>query len=274
MIHRKKSKSKPFLIVNTDKQRIATSTHIGTRKYQQDTAAIPSAMLFNSTDKNIFALSDGMGGLEGGEKASKISAETLLEDFYSNTDELSPTDFFRKEIDKTDKLVVELRDENGTPIEAGATLVAIITEGDRLYWASVGDSRIYLIRGDEITVFNTEHNYYNTHLIKAVENKTITIEEADSDKTKEALTSYIGINGVSLIDMNSEPFILEDNDVVLLCSDGLFKSLDDATIKNIVAENIGNIPSAAKKLTQRAVENRPKGQDNTTVILVKYNNTL
>lgn len=255
---------------NITEQNIASYTHIGTRKYQQDSLAIPSFDLFKSCKKNICVLSDGMGGLEGGEKASQICAETVITDFYANSD-VSPTAFLSEEIYKIDKLVSSLCDDNGNSIDSGATFIATIFEEEKLYWASVGDSRIYLIRGNAITAFNEDHNYYKK-LKERVQKGEITQLIADNDKSKDALISYIGINGVELIDMNDEAFIMQDGDIILLCSDGLYKSISEDAIVLIVNEFRNNIPLAAKMLTYTAVDNRPQGQDNTTVILVKYNN--
>lgn len=252
-------------------QWVASFTHIGTREYQQDSAAIPSETLLTECKQNICVLSDGMGGLEGGERASRLCTETVMTDFYETDYLASPTEFFRKEICKIDELVSDLRDTNGNLIEAGATFVSVIFEEDRLYWASVGDSRIYLIRENKITAFNEDHNYYKK-LKERVKRGEITQVVADNDKTKDALISYIGINGVELIDMNDEAFIMQNGDIILLCSDGLYKSLSEEAIAIIVNEFRNNIPLAAKMLTYTAVDNRPQGQDNTTVILVKYNN--
>lgn len=250
--------------------KVASFTHIGTRKYQQDSAAVPSETLWNESERNICVLSDGMGGLDGGERASRICTETVMCDFY--TGEIgSPAEFLHSEISKIDSMVAGLRDNSGNLIDSGATFIATVFEDEKLYWASVGDSRIYLIRGSQITAFNEDHNYYKT-LKEKVKKGEITQAIADADTTKEALISYIGMDGVELVDGNDEPFILQDGDVILLCSDGLFKSLSEAAISGIVRTFSDNIPMAAKILTYAAVDNRPRGQDNTTVILVKYNN--
>lgn len=251
-------------------RRVASCTHIGTREYQQDSAAIPSEKLWKECRQNICVLSDGMGGLEGGERASRICTETVMTDFYAS-ENCSPPDFLRKEIYKIDKLVADLRDNDGNLIDSGATFVATVFEDEKLYWASVGDSRIYLIRDNKITAFNEDHNYYKK-LKERVKRGEITQAFADNYSTKDALISYIGMNGVELIDNNDDAFIMQDGDVILLCSDGLFKSLSEDAIALIVNDFSDNIPLAAKILTYTAVDNRPRGQDNTTVILVKYNN--
>ena len=97
------------------------------------------------------------------------------------------------------------------------------------------------------------------------------LEEAEQDASKDALISYIGMNGVSLVDINDIPFELEDNDVLLLCSDGLFRVLNDEAIQLIIQEFFYNIPLAAQMLTTCAMDNSTGSQDNTTVVVIKYN---
>ena len=138
---------------------VAYSTHIGTRKYQQDAVKIPDKNK-QKESKNICVLSDGMGGMQGGEIASNLTVNTLFDDFYNQKVENCPA-FFSEEIKKVDALVAGIKDETGKTIESGATLVSIVIDGNNLYWASVGDSRIYIIRGDEIAQVNAEHNYYD-----------------------------------------------------------------------------------------------------------------
>lgn len=209
-----------------------------------------------------------MGGMQGGEIASNLTVNTLFDDFYNQKVENCPA-FFSEEIKKVDALVAGIKDETGKTIESGATLVSIVIDGNNLYWASVGDSRIYIIRGDEIAQVNAEHNYYMM-LKDRVEAGEITEEEARNDPSKEALISYIGIGGVELADINQEPFSLENGDLIVLCSDGLYRILNDEAIKLIVRSCSENIPLAAHMLVNTATENRQNNQDNTTAIVVKY----
>ena len=248
---------------------IVYSSKQGTRNYQQDCAAIPSEELQLLSDRNICVLSDGMGGMQGGELASKICAETILVDYYSIDNCNNPIEFLYDEIDKVDRLVCELTDEEGNPMESGATLLSVIIEEDKFYWASVGDSRIYLFRDEELSTLTRDHSYF-LELMEKVDDGLITLQEAEDDKDKDALISYIGMNGVKLADTSEKAISLEDGDIILLCSDGLYKSLEDDEIKDVFMQFGGNLNLAANILTERAVDKRPLGQDNTTVILIKY----
>lgn len=247
---------------------IVYSSKQGTRNYQQDCAAVPSEELQMSLNKNICVLSDGMGGLKGGEIASKLCAEKIFVDYYSDNNFDNPLDFLCYEIDKVDMLVCDLTDEKGELLNSGATLLCVIVENDVFYWASVGDSRIYLIRNDEISLLTRDHCYY-LELLQKVDDGLISIQEANEHKDKDALISYIGMNGVSIVDTSEHAIPFENDDIILLCSDGLYKSLNDEEIKEIVIEHKDNINLAANILTERAVDKRPFGQDNTTVILIK-----
>lgn len=257
-----------ILTERIEENRIAVSSIIGTRAYQQDAVRVPEEAY---DDKHfICVLSDGMGGLQGGEIASKITVDTFFQDFYECPMIDDYPSFLRSEIDKSDILVSDLKNEDGSPMEAGATLLAVIIDQSNLYWASVGDSRIYILRGDSIVQINEEHNYAYM-LRRQVEAGTISFEEAEQDASKDALISYIGMGGVSLIDINEIPFPLEDNDVLLLCSDGLFRVLNNEAIQLIIQEFFYNIPLAAQMLTTCAMDNSTGSQDNTTVVVIKYN---
>ena len=249
---------------------VASSTIVGTRQYQQDSVIIPNDAM-QKKDKNICVLSDGMGGMQGGERASALCVTTLFNDFYEQKITKNYPEFFKSEINKIDEAVSNFTDDDGNSIESGATLVSVIIDKNNMYWASVGDSSIYIIRDDEIVKVTEDHNYYQD-LIKKVSSGTITQEEADNDPSKEALTSFIGIGGIELVDINEKPFELFDGDIIVMSSDGLYRSLNEDAIKLIVNEFSTNIPLAANMLTTSAMENRTGGQDNTSVIVVKYNN--
>ena len=84
-------------------------------------------------------------------------------------------------------------------------MVAAIVEKDELYWLSVGDSKIYIIRGEEIISVCREHNYRLT-LDQRLEQGQLTQEEYAAEEYRaEALISYLGMGNVSLMDVNAQP---------------------------------------------------------------------
>lgn len=245
------------------------SSVIGKRDSQQDAAAVSDYSIKSFTGGKWMAiLCDGMGGMNGGERASELCVEKMLS-YFSNISDTPIPEFYRNSIIDTDYAVVNLKDDMGNYLGAGSTLVSVTIDGDDLYWASVGDSHIYVIRGKEMIRVNAEHNYM-MELMEKIKRGEITIEEANNDKNREALISYMGIGNISLMDINTKPFKLLKGDFVVLCSDGLYRSVSDSEIYNIVVSNANDMQKASSELTECALSKNKKYQDNTTVIAIRY----
>ena len=249
--------------------RVGMSATIGKRDSQQDAANYSDVeKLNNSSGKWLAVLCDGMGGMNGGEKASALSVEMMMNEFSQINDMEIPA-FYRKALIDLDDAVYGLKDEYGNLLGAGSTLISVIIENNDLYWATVGDSHIYIIRGDEMIRVNKEHNYFED--LKVMVNRGyISMEEALNDPNREALTSYIGIGSLHLMEVIEKPFKLEKNDFIILCSDGLYRSVTDDEIYKTIVEYSDNMQTAANKLIECALSKNKKYQDNTTVITIRY----
>lgn len=257
----------------TESALVGLSQNIGKRKSQQDAVSMSKSDVYGGfTERWLGVLCDGMGGMNGGEKASAIGVQTTLRLFsdYNAQGEFNIPGFYRALIDKIDYDVSSLEDENGRYLGAGTTFISVIIDKGCLYWASVGDSHIYIIRNNEIKMVVREHNYF-MELLDMVNNGEITYEEACNDKSKDALTSYIGMGGVNLMEINDTPLSLMPGDIVLLCSDGLYRSVTDQEILKIVSDNKSDMNFAAQALTQYAMAKNNPHQDNTSVVIAKYN---
>lgn len=255
---------------------IGASSVIGKREYQQDSIIIPndSQIVFNDKPKCVCVLSDGMGGLNGGEKASKVVTSSFFKDYYSNVwnskKEISYLDFFSKEADIVNERVLNLVDKDGNPLKAGATLIAVAIDGNYMHFLNIGDSRIYLIRNGKILQLTHDQNYLSV-LMRKVQEGEIPIQDAMSHPKKEALVSYCGIKELKIKEINLKPIELMRNDVVLMCSDGLYRLLNEIEIVDIVGRSINDMNLAAYKLTAAATNKNHRSQDNTSVILIKFN---
>ena len=122
---------------------------------------------------------------------------------------------------------------------------------------------------------NREHNYRLT-LQESLRSGLITQEQYEAEEKRgraDALISYLGISRLNLMDINRAPLEMMDGDMVLLCSDGLFKSLNDSQIKALVKDNDIDMDIAADRLCQMALSKRRGGQDNTSVLLLQYHKT-
>lgn len=250
---------------------VGIASHIGTRSSQQDSSVIGigNNVAPEFEGKFIAAVCDGMGGLRGGETASALCAKTIYEDFFSSPDIKNYPEFFMDEIDKIDTAVAALHDEDGNNLKAGSTFVSIIFDNGKLYWGCVGDSHLYIVRNGEMRQVNRDHNYMML-LKEQIKRGEITEEEANANPHKDALISYMGMNGIKYTDVNTKPFQLYPNDCVVLCSDGLYRLVSTDEMIDILNMNSFDMNRAAKAMVDAACDKMSAHQDNTTVIIFKY----
>lgn len=246
---------------------------MGNRKYQQDAVYVsPSKRIAaNKKSKVMAVVCDGMGGMADGGLASTTAIDMMKQGFsrIEKMPDINIPEFFRSGIIAIDRAVAALPKENGRG--SGTTMVAVIAEDDKLYWASVGDSRIYILRGNDMRQVTRDHNYL-LRLQEMVASGQMTLEEAQKQKQKEALISFLGIGNVSLMDINIQPFQLQLGDAVLLCSDGIPKTLSDERIKAIMFSSTSSMKEKAHTLVMAAVRENTHSQDNTSVAILQYNN--
>lgn len=244
--------------------RFYAATDQGTREYQQDAAFAESRGALA-----MAILCDGMGGMNGGEKASNTGVGHFSRDFREAFPIKNIPEFLETEARRLDKMVYALSDEEGKRLKAGSTAVGIIIEEDRLYWMSVGDSRLYILRDGKLTCLTAAHNY-KTMLQEKLADGSIDMDYYNAEISQgEALTSYLGLGNLPLIDVRKNPYLLKEDDMLLLCSDGLYKTLSDEQITALMKESGGYLNLAGERLLATAKRWGRKGQDNTTVILLK-----
>lgn len=242
---------------------VGTSSVIGSRKTQQD-----AVFGYGANGWAIGIVCDGMGGLCGGEVASRVALKSLADAWFTQRDVADIPGFLRREAISADEKVYLQEAPDGRRLEAGTTMVAVIVRQGELYWLSVGDSKLYFIRGQELLSLNIEHNY-RLELNTMLRQGKITAQEYAAEEYRaEALTSYVGMGDLSLMDISPRGYPLRDGDILLLASDGLYRSLSEEEILTTVRKNETQMQQAADALTA-AVAGRKK-QDNTSVVLLRY----
>lgn len=244
---------------------IASYSALGTRHSQQD------SIRFDGTDDcAVCAVCDGMGGLSGGERASALAAEGIVQSLMEHAQaESIPLEMGRAAFRLNEK-VKALRDDEDQMIEAGTTLTTVFIRDGSLFWCSIGDSHIYLFRKDRLEQLNIDHNL-GVQLDQMVQEGTLTAEEACSHPQREALTSYLGIRELTRISGNQNPIPLQKGDILLQCTDGLYRSLSAQDLAEIL-ENADRLEDAAKCLVETALC-VPGSHDNTSVALTRFNGT-
>lgn len=226
----------------------------GARAEQQD-----ACRCCLGADWTYAVLCDGMGGLPHGARASQWCAAWMaggLPELAAAEEEKVPA-LLRRRVLEADAGAAALKDGEGRPLGCGTTLVCAYLRQGRLYYAAVGDSHLYLIRGDGLLRLNEEHN---------LRSRLRRQGQDDLSPRGQALTSYIGMGGGLEIDHNHKPCRLEPGDMLLLCSDGVYRALTEAELTGLCA---GTAREAAERIVRRVEEKRLPGQDNATCAALK-----
>ncbi len=242
---------------------IQVRSDIGGREEQQDKAYVYATSSFVCA-----MICDGMGGTERGSDASSIAVETLqrrLEEYVCRPNQESILHFMMNTMIEQDERVVEKLGRR----RSGTTVVTIIIKDKKLYWFSAGDSRLYIFRDGEMVQATRDHNYY-LRLNEQLQKKEITQTEYEKEAVKgEALISFMGVGGLSIYDITSIPFDLQDKDVLLLTTDGLYKALPQSMIQYIICDKGELSEKADTLLKQIDVLKKTKILDNTSFILIR-----
>lgn len=241
--------------------------NIGARENQEDSFALSDYRNRQDVEENgvLAVVADGMGGLSDGEEASRVAVQHFIREYTnSNGEELVPGRLNRS-VSIANTAVFDLAYNGRDDYDLGTTLVAAAILDDQLYWISVGDSRIYLFRDEELKQLTNDHIYAN-HLDIDVANGKISRNEANNHPEKDYLTSYLGLPTLPEIDQNFEHLQLKGGDIILLCSDGLYDTLQEHEIASTLKRRTPNI---AEELVKIALDKNNKYQDNVTVITLK-----
>lgn len=234
-----------------------TAQHIGKRREQQDMFMYSDAYdNFGIKTGALCVLADGMGGYEDGRLAAKAAVESFVKVY---------TKHFNGNVNASLTEAVQYANRIVSKLEyAGTTIAAAVIEDWNLYWISVGDSRIYLMRNGLLRRLNIEHNY-SRKLKNRAYNGEISYIDALSDPNANALTSYLGMDASFEFDYNDCIFPLMKGDRILVCSDGLYKTLQDCEIADILKHGYTN---PAEAIIRKTILRNNLFQDNTTVIVI------
>ncbi|MEW6729761.1 MAG: protein phosphatase 2C domain-containing protein [Acidobacteriota bacterium] len=208
----------------------------------------------------LFIVSDGMGGYQNGELASKLTIRAIQAELIQLSQTSNPTTRLQKAIEEANRIVWE-KSQTYTQLHMGATATVLLIEGDNAYIAEVGDSRAYIIRGRRIKQLTKDQ----TASQLCVDSGLLTPEEAISDVNRHILLQAVGSQELLQVPLTS--IQLKYGDIFLLCSDGLFSKLRTDEMKNIIRQ-CNSLDAAATSLIEKAKQYG--GEDNITVLLVKF----
>lgn len=216
----------------------------------------------------LAVVADGMGGYEGGQEASRLAVETLLavyRDFAGDDPQAALIEALHAAHEQIRQYSFSHPELRGMGTTCTAVAIVRSPEGDgqhdALYYAHVGDTRLYLIRDRQIARVTRDHSYVG----RLVESGIISAEEAENHPQRNILTAALGTNPDLIMDFPEQPRSLLPHDVLLICSDGLWGQVHDwemlEAVENKTAEQ------AARELIELARERG--GPDNITVEILR-----
>ena len=208
----------------------------------------------------LAVVADGMGGYEGGQEASRLAVETLVEvyrDFGGDDPQAALVEALQAAHEQIRQYSFAHPELRGM----GTTCTAAAIVQDALYYVHVGDTRLYLIRDGQITRVTRDHSYVG----RLVESGMISREEAETHPQRNILTAALGTNPDLIMDSPGQPESLRPEDVLLICSDGLWGLVRDSEILDSVENK--SAEQAGRKLIELARERG--GPDNITVEILR-----
>ena len=216
-------------------------------------------------DKNeyIFVVADGMGGHNAGGVASELGALTFINQYkYQRKKKKSIIDSMFFSIKEANETIYKKSLSDPKKSGMGTTFSACVISNMKAYIVHVGDSRIYLIRDNDIKRVTTDHTFVE----KMLEQGKITDQEALHHPQKNILYMSLGVQK-SLEPEIIDDFNIKDEDVIVMCSDGLVNTVTNNQMKKFSL--IYNPQESVEKLIKLA--NKNGGTDNITVQVIRIN---
>jgi len=253
-----------YLLLNLTRSRAWTS------EQSEGEFVIESQKFDVDENRIVLAVSDGMGGALAGEVASKMAVESVCEKLLNEDTEATLTPE-SQEYDLISKLynatvyanyLVHQQGRTDPQFQGmGATFTGIGITPDGVDIIQVGDSRAYLIRNGKIYQITKDQSLVQ----QLIDAQQISAEEAETHTLKNVILQALGAQNE--IYPVSARLSTSQNDVLLLCSDGLSNKVSAASMQKIVVDNLDKLELACAELVKEANENG--GEDNITVVLAK-----
>jgi serine/threonine protein phosphatase PrpC len=249
---------------------VASAISQGRRPYQEDALATDFSL---GTELGFAVLADGMGGHAAGDVASKIVVTEVFSELKLQSGDAAAfranlPEILREAALAANECVKVHIQSNAETAGMGATLLAPVFMGNRLFWISIGDSPLLLYRAGELRQLNEDHSMA-PQIDFMVQSGLLSEEMGRNHPDRSCLTSVLGGDDVPRIDCPREPFALQDGDILIVASDGIqYLSFDELTA--LLDRHAGR-PSAAiadALLAELEAHGDPE-QDNATFSVVK-----
>ena len=214
---------------------------------------------------DVYIIADGVGGNNAGELASRTAVTSVAQCVKDNpidecrTDE-DICDYFARSLEITNDEIFSLAGRYEENRGMATTIVIAYIRGRTAYFVNVGDSRAYVYRKGFLSQVTEDHTYVNTLIRKG----EISEEAAESHTHRNVITRALGAE--EQVEPDFFKTELKENDIILLCTDGLYADVKREEIEEILGSG-ANMSETSRALIDKA--NQCGGNDNITVVVLK-----
>jgi PPM family protein phosphatase len=217
-------------------------------------------------DHGLAVLADGMGGLNAGEVASHLAVESVAKDLLRRMqrgEEPINGRVLGEAVRGANRAILRAMEEDPACAGMATTIAVLLLRGRQVYFAHLGDSRIYRLTAEGMECVTTDHSMIQELVDQGL---FFSLEEArNAGVPNNVLTRGLGVEEEVQVDIGEATIAAED--VYLLCSDGLTNMVSDEEIRQTVRDAGGDLNRAADRLVQMALQ--AGGLDNVSLILAR-----
>ena len=235
---------------------------LGGREENQD--RVTAAVAEHSA---LLVVVDGMGGHADGAKAAEVTQQVVLEAFWHTPLPLfDPLGFLHLTLGRAHEEVVKLGVQLPLEHRPRATCAICVVQQGATWWAHVGDSRLYHLRHGSVLVRSRDHSHVELLLREGL----ITADQAQTHPMRNFVECCLGGDPI-LPDMTlTRRRALEPNDVLLVCTDGMWAGVKDSEIAGEVSPTRVPLNETLLELAQRAITRTGAASDNTSVAALRW----
>ncbi len=211
-------------------------------------------------ESGLFVLADGMGGHPEGEVAAQLALQTISALYQKEARPIvgDVTEFLATSLTAAHHQIIRYASEKGMLDTPRTTLVAAVVQSGSATWVHCGDSRLYVVRDGELLTRTRDHSYLEQQSAGVIRMDRI---------NRNILFTCLGSPTKPVFDVTG-PIVLQQGDKILLCSDGLWGSLNDIDIVRHLSTQ--SVSDAVPDLVEMALRNGGDHSDNVTVIAFEW----
>jgi serine/threonine protein phosphatase PrpC len=211
-------------------------------------------------ESGLFVLADGMGGHPEGEVAAQLALQTVSALYQKQARPVveDVTDFLASSLTAAHHQIIRYASEKGMLDTPRTTFVAAVVQGGSATWVHCGDSRLYVVRDGELLTRTRDHSYLEQQSAGVIRMDRV---------NRNILFTCLGSPSKPVFDVTG-PIVLQQGDKILLCSDGLWGSINDVDIVRHLSTQ--SVSDAVPDLVELALRNGGDHSDNVTVIAFEW----